>query len=369
MSRRIILHVSEVNIATTSGMGRVEYFWKKAFENAGFEFVHIGPTEVGKLSHKMLFGIKAYLCFKRMQISPEFFIVHEAVSGFFVKKDIPCFVESHGVERKNWEKILNGLIPLQAGSQLSLKTRIWFPLWRLSTCDRGLKYADKLLLINSDDVDYVKRKYKRLPDDILMFRNGVFPVKSSEKNTVINTFTILFNASWIKRKGTDVLIKAARIVYDAGLTVNYILAGTGKNEQTVLNDWPDQLKPHVKVITHFDQGTELSLIKSSSIFVLPSYSEGQPLSLLQAMAAGKCCLTTDCCGQKDIIKNGVTGLLFEPGNFKQLANLITKCHKNAVIVRQIGLNAKKDMENYDWKKVANDVVKFITKTEITKKYS
>ena len=110
---RLIVHVSEIDISSRSGMGRVEKNWKRAFEYAGYSFLHIGLKEVGKLRHRSLFPVKAYTFFKRLKVKPVAIIVHEPAAGFFVKRGFPCFVESHGIERRHWEAQLNGKIPLE----------------------------------------------------------------------------------------------------------------------------------------------------------------------------------------------------------------------------------------------------------------
>lgn len=358
MINNIIIHISEVNISPTSGMGRVEYHWKEAFEKSGFIFLHIGPNEVGRVKHPAQFPYKAYKYYKKLKIKPVAFIVHEPAAGFFIKRGIPCIVESHGVERRYWESQLKAAIPGRDFQNVSLKTKLLFPLWRLRGCDQGLKNADKLLLINSDDKAYVKAKYNREDSDILVFKNGINLFKEPDYNTD-DSFTILFNGSWIERKGIDVLLKAAKLVYEYGLKVNYLLIGTSKDEKTVLQDWDDLLKPNVKIIPQFQSEDEVALLNSSSLFVLPSYAEGQPLSLLQAMAAGKCCITTNCCGQKDIITDGLNGFLFTPGDFQALANLIIKCYESTGIINSVGLNAKNHVKSFTWANVSNEVVNFV----------
>jgi glycosyltransferase involved in cell wall biosynthesis len=360
LGKKIIVHVSEVNISPSSGMGRVEYYWKQGFEKAGYTFIHIGPNEVGALKHKALFPSAAYRYYKRLNIKPELFIVHEAAAGTFVKRGIPCFVESHGVERKAWEDSLSGKVPVK--TKISLKTKLLFPIWRLSVCDKGLKYADKLLLINSDDKQFVKSKYNRKDEDIFLFKNGIIPIDLVLLKNTGNDFTVLFNASWIDRKGTDVLVKAAEHIYASGIKINYLLIGTGLSAQTVLNDWPDYLKAQVKVVDKFKPVEEVDFLNSASLFVLPSYAEGQPLSLLQAMAAGKCCITTNCCGQKDILENEVTGFLFEPGDYVKLAELIIKCYNMPELLKIVADNAKKYIEPYTWDVVSDEVANFVTRS-------
>jgi len=359
MSAGIIVHVSEVNISPESGMGRVEYYWKQAFERAGYEFIHIGAKEVGRLRHPSLFPSAAWKYYKQLNSSPTAFIVHEPASGSFVKRGIPCFLESHGVERRYWEAQLDGSIPVSDGRVISAKTKLLFPLWRLRNCDKGLKRAEKLLLINSDDTAFVKNRYKRKEEDILIFKNGIRPV-AKPMSTGRERFTVLFNGSWIGRKGVQVLVKAAQSLHEKGLTVHYLLIGTGKEEAVVLNDWPPQLHSYVTIVPHFKQEEEPALLASADLFVLPSYFEGQPLSLLQAMAAEKCCIATNCCGQKDIIENNQTGFLFPPGDENALALAIGNCYANPGLVARIGNNAKEQVQHRTWENVSDEVVKYVT---------
>lgn len=358
MNKNIIVHISEVDISTESGMGRVEYYWKQAFEQAGYTFIHIGPKEIGNLRHNSLFPINAYKYFKKLNVTPKAFIVHEPASGYFVNRSIPCFVESHGIERRYWEAQLNGSIPNSSNQQISLITKYLFPIWRLHGCDKGLKRAYKLLLINSEDKEFVKVRYKRKDDDILIFKNGVnayipLPDTSGDK------FTILFNGSWLQRKGIRILIEAAQSLYEDGLNINYLLIGTGIDVDSVLQDWPAQLRAFVKVVPSFSADEENKFLASSSLFILPSYFEGQPLSLLQAMAAGKCCISTNCCGQTDIIQNGKTGLLFSTGNVRELSILIKNCYNDRNIMEIIGNNAKQYTKHLSWSKVSKEVASYV----------
>ena len=353
MNSEFIVHISEVDISPTSGMGRVEYNWKNAFEKRDFNFIHIGPSEIGFCLHKGLFPYKAYSYFKKLKIKPRALIVHEPASGPFVKKGIPCFLESHGVERRGWE---NGK------SVRSFLTQNLYPIWRLRNCDIGLAKADKLLLINSDDKVFTERKYKRNSDDIFIFKNGVSSSNGLLTTLPVDQFTILFNGTWVERKGIHVLISAAENLYKNGIRgISYLLIGTIKKSVEVLNDWPKHLQEFVTVIDKFEQLDEIEYLRSANLFVLPSFSEGQPLSLLQAMAAGRCCITTDCDGQKDIVKNGETGLLFPVGNYTRLTNLITKCYQDDGYVQKIGLQAKMEMKNRSWETVSDEVVDYVLK--------
>ena len=61
-----------------------------------------------------------------------------------------------------------------------------------------------------------------------------------------------------------------------------------------------------------------STICSCDIYVLPSYFEGLPVSILEAMAMGKPIIATNVGGIPSIVQNGYNGWLFSPGKFNEL---------------------------------------------------
>lgn len=74
------------------------------------------------------------------------------------------------------------------------------------------------------------------------------------------------------------------------------------------------------------------------------------------MAAGQCCITTNCCGQKDLIQHGYNGLLHEPGDAEELANLIEQCALDSVQRVIYGARAKASVKHRTWKTVSVEVV-------------
>lgn len=104
----------------------------------------------------------------------------------------------------------------------------------------------------------------------------------SSLNGLVNTmrvdqFIILFNGTWVERKGTHVLISAAENLYINGIRdISYLLSSIMKSDE-VLNDWPKHLQQYVTVIDKFEQVDEIDYLTAANLFVLPGFSEGQPL--------------------------------------------------------------------------------------------
>jgi glycosyltransferase involved in cell wall biosynthesis len=358
----LVVHVAQIHISEGTGMGRVAWHWKREFESRGCDFIHIGPEQVGSLAHPSLFPYAAYRAYKNLKQSASLLLIHEASAGIFIRRASPIVVFSHGIERRGWQLALQGKDG--ASKKIRLRTRILFPLWRLRQGDLGLKKAKRLLLINNEDAAFARRHYNRSANDIYVFRNGVHPSKLNEEVQPNDNVTGLFLGSWLERKGIQTLIEAAKILHSQGLRLNWLLAGTGSDSDQIPAAWPESLRHLIEVIPRFSPDTEESILARSNIFVLPSFFEGQPLALLQAMEAGRCCITTDCCGQRDLIQHGYNGLLHVPGDAQALAAVIAQCVKDERLRKLLGRNAKQSMQGRSWETVSSQVVDFLEATAL-----
>jgi glycosyltransferase involved in cell wall biosynthesis len=356
---KVIVHVAEVEVSQATGMGRVAYHWRSAFQRRGYEFIHLGPAETGRVMHPTLFPRAAYSAYKRSGKKAGLFLVHEPAAGNFIGRGTPAFVFSHGLERRGAELEIHD--PLPASSLARIKRRLTAPLWkrRLSSCDQGLRGATAALLINREDAEYALKYYQLPPEKIWVFRNGVNSVSGGRVRFPETPCQVLFLGSWLKRKGTETLAQAAAILHQRGIRLKWMLAGTGLVRDAVLAQWPTELIGSTVVNPHFAPDQEGKLMAESSIFVLPSFFEGQPLALLEAMAWGCCCITSNCCGQKDLIDDRQTGLFHAPGDAEGLARLIEECAENRELRQRLGRHAAISVEGRTWDVVSDEVVSYV----------
>jgi glycosyltransferase involved in cell wall biosynthesis len=352
-----IVHIADCVVVKTGGMARVAWYWKQAFEKRGHEFIHIGSEQVGKISHVRHFPKAALRYYQKMSKQADVILVHEPTAGDFIKRGVKTVVVSHGLERRGWEIQNHENYP--DNPRPALKTRLFFPLWRLRGCDMGLRHADGALLINQDDKTFAINRYSLKNDKIFVFKNGVDLASTPKSLSPENVRNILFSGTWLARKGIHTLARAAELLDQRGIKPKWILAGTGLPAEQVLKTWPKCFHSSTEVIPKFSGQEEAGLYRHCNLFVLPSFFEGQPLALLQAMANGRCCITTNTCGQKDVIKHGHNGLLFEPGDAITLAALIEKAAGNLPFQIELGANAQRTVKDRDWKVVADEVVDFV----------
>lgn len=339
-------------------MGRVAWHWRRAFLDRGYEFIHIGPGQMPAHYSPSLFPLLARRCFERLRVERPILLLHEPVGGIFIGRGHPVIIFSHGLERR-------AAVVAPPESSRSLAARVQrcatAPLWWLRewSTDRGLRRAAGVLAINREDAAFLSEHYRVPSERIMVFRNGVNPVPDSVPPTVEQCRKILFLGSWLRRKGIDVLAEAAALVGRKVPGLCWVLGGVGVEPETVLREWPRELHPATEIVPKFAPTEEVTLIQRCGLYVLPSWFEGQPLSLLQAMAGARCCLASATCGQLDLIRHGENGLLHAPGNAAELAAQIERCVTDPALATTLGAKAHESVRDRSWNVVAEGVADFV----------
>lgn len=353
----MIAHVAQVEITPRSGMGRVAWHWREAFESRGHRFVHIGPREAGEGVHPALFPFRARAAQSRLAATADAILVHEPAAFAFLGRSCPVVLFSHGLERRGWEVALR--LRDEPGGAIRRRSQILFPLWRLLPCDLGVRDASAVLVLNREDLEYAQARYGRSRRRTFLVRNGVDATSLTEADQPAGPPAVLFLGSYLARKGVGTLVRAASRLAGQGVDLRWILAGTGRPREAVLRDWPRALHDRVEVLPTFDPADEGALYRRASIFTLPSFFEGQPLSLLQAMRAGRCVVASDTCGQRDLVRHGDNGLLFASGDDRALAELLERAARDAALRQRLGRRARLSVTERTWPRVADEVVDLV----------
>ena len=97
------------------------------------------------------------------------------------------------------------------------------------------------------------------------------------------------------------------------------------------------------------------ILAATDIFVLPSYSEGLSNALMEAMASGCACIASDVGGNVFLIRSGVSGFLFPPGDREALAAHIRRLTEDPAKRRSLGEAARRRIEEqFSWEKVGEE---------------
>jgi glycosyltransferase involved in cell wall biosynthesis len=336
-----------------TGMGRIASIWKQSFELDGHSFTHIGTDLVPNNLHYNLWGFQALAYCKKNKINADVLLVHEPIGGFFAKyKKAKLVVYSHGIEQRQWEaKHKWGF-----EQNRSFKSKLIPSSLRFYANNKGFKAADLILLSNSTDKGWLLGK-KIAANKISIFHNGYYPFMITK---IINKsfFKVLYNATWIVRKGTGLVVKVFNELLKTYPALHLTLAGTGFTEDVVLEHFSIDVRHQIQVISFFSKEEEQALYRDHDIFMLPSYFEGQSLALTQAMAMGLCPIAANNSGQTDFITHGQNGLLFNTGDAAGLLKCIVFCIENPNKVANMGMEAAQSVKELTWPTASMEILKW-----------
>ena len=154
---------------------------------------------------------------------------------------------------------------------------------------------------------------------------------------------VLLAARLLWEKGLAEYVEASRSLRAQGRRVRFLLAGASDPgnpaavPEATVRGWADE--GAIEWIGHVDDMP--ALFASSDIFVLPSYyREGLPKSLIEAAACALPLITTDMPGCRDVVTDGVDGLIVPPANADALCTAIARLLDAPELARTLGLAAR-----------------------------
>lgn len=157
------------------------------------------------------------------------------------------------------------------------------------------------------------------------------------------------------RKGTfDILAAIGRLSPEVRARLRLVLAGDGevddvRAEAAVLN----AAGARIEVRDWIGPSERDELLAASSVFLLPSYDEGLPMALLEAMAAGLAPITTPVGSIDEIIHNGVNGIIVEPGDVEALARALESLITDHALRRKLAdgaLDTARQLSRDQWER-------------------
>lgn len=200
----------------------------------------------------------------------------------------------------------------------------------------GLVKDKKTVIINGSGVDLEKFKPTQFPEEP----------------------AFLYIGRLIKDKGVMEYLQACKEIKDRHPMVRCLLVGPFDSNPSALK--PDELRPYIDkgVIEYFGEQSDVRpFISQCSTYVLPSYHEGTPKTVLEAMAMGRSIITSDAPGCRETVVEGLNGYLV---NVKDIEGIKTKMEyliSNPEICKNMGQESEKiARDKYDVKVVNQSII-------------
>lgn len=221
----------------------------------------------------------------------------------------------------------------------------------------AVKYADEIIVLSRSAQDYFKNTYGR---ETVLIPNGVnrpvavLPDQINKKFGLERDGYILFLGRLVPEKGLEYLIRAFK---ELDTDKKLVIAGGSSDmkefeqELKTLSAGDDRI-----IYTGFVQGRVLSeLFSNCYTYVLPSDLEGMPLTLLEAMSYGRCCLVSDIPECLDVV--GDKAVSFKKGDYISLRDKLGELLNDPQLVEKYRSEAASYVcEKYKWDKVVEDTL-------------
>jgi glycosyltransferase involved in cell wall biosynthesis len=225
-----------------------------------------------------------------------------------------------------------------------------------------------ILSINSSIKKELGDDYQISPEKVLVYKykiSSMFnPQVPKDLKTMLNpNGPIILTISRVSpEKGLHFLIDALKIVSEEFPNVKVVVKGSSnKKYEMFLKELVKKygLQPNIAFLG-FSPYAEISrYIACADLFVLPSISEGTPVSVLEAMATGIPVVSTRVGGIPELIKDDYNGLLVQPGDTKALAEAIIRILSDKSLANRLSktaLETTHKIQENDFEKILSDAL-------------
>ena len=277
-------------------------------------------------------------------------IIHFHAEGPCVMLWIPklfhkrCIVTIHGLDwkRAKWGKFAREYIKL--GEKFAVK------------------YADEIIVLSKEMQYYFQSTYGRRTNFI---PNGVCRPDLRDAQLIKEKFSlekdsyILFLGRIVPEKGIRYLLEAFKGV---NTEKNLVIAGGASDTKEFLTEIKMMAAEDRRVVfTGFVQGEMLDELYSNAyVYTLPSDLEGMPLSLLEAMSYGNCCLVSDIAECTEVIEN--EAVIFKKSNVEDLRDKLQYlCDNPEKVERYKSKAADFICKKYNWDNIVDKTIELYQK--------
>ncbi len=164
---------------------------------------------------------------------------------------------------------------------------------------------------------------------------GVEPERYASMTKAPGQRSLLFVGRLAAVKGLPVLLDAMRSLSDTGVTLQVIGDGPDRKALEALSQEYD-LTDRVTFLGYRSQSEVSELLANADALVLPSFAEGVPVVLMEAMAAARPVIATQVAGVSELVETGISGLLCPPGDAQAMASAIRHVVEDTKAAERMG---------------------------------
>jgi len=209
---------------------------------------------------------------------------------------------------------------------------------------RVFRLSSAVMFVNSDDPEYMISRGIISAEKVFKIDGVGIDTNewrsATQKNDVDESVRVIMVGRAIRHKGVVEYYDTAKIVCEQLPNVKFVyVGGVDEGNHSSMDEDFMYSSPYVEYLGERSDVREL--IDSADIFVLPSYREGLPRTVLEAMSLGLPVVATDVSGCRDSVVEGETGYLVPPKDAESLSDAIIKLAKDRGLREKLGQNGRK----------------------------
>jgi glycosyltransferase involved in cell wall biosynthesis len=209
---------------------------------------------------------------------------------------------------------------------------------------RTLESSDAIICLSEVWKKYYSSTFKLKR---LVIINNVIETPLIREHETNGSLHLLFLGHVTEKKGVfDLLDVLASGRNEFKHKVKVTIGGIGEVERLEKTISDNHFNGDVSFAGWVDGTTKADLLNNCDVYVLPSYFEALPISILEAMSYGKPVISTYVGGIPEIVKPGFNGWLFKPGDHEALNSILREAMENKQLLKQYGNNSLSISKNY-----------------------
>lgn len=301
----------------------------------------------------LLYSTFAFLRFIFTKNNYDIYHIHAAAKGSTFRKKMYAKVA------KSWGKKI--IIHIH-GSQYKEFYGTLSPTGKKHVSD-FLSSADLVLALSSSWKSWLDSAFSLSNCRIL--ENGIDISRFACASTSPEDFqtSFLFLGRLGKRKGTADLILAVKEAVKVVPELDCYIAGDGSVEKYQDMVYEMHLEHNIHITGWVDFSGKINLLKKVSTLILPSYQEGLPMAILEAMSCGKAIISTTVGAIPEVVTKE-NGILITPGDIAALTSAILKCCQDTAWMRRISsANMQKSRQQFSVEKMCGQLSEYYQSLE------
>ncbi len=213
-----------------------------------------------------------------------------------------------------------------------------------------LKQCDALVVLSESWGETVRSEFPE--SNIVVIYNPVAESLEANKGDRTASCNVLYLAHLIRRKGFDDLIQAFALVAESVPDAQLIFCGSGEVEHAQRLSADLGIADRVEFRGWISEKEKTVELARAAVFCLPSYDEGLPMGILEAMSSGVAIVTTPVGGVPDVLSHERNALLVDPGDIENLGKQLSRLLTDVQLRDRLSEEALRDSDKFHPDRIA-----------------